>query len=233
MTLDWNRLDDGKYRDERAAVAALLKSEPLPPPMRATVQQQATALVAQARQMDRRPGMVESFLQQFSLSTPEGLALMGLAEALLRTPDADTRDRLIAEKISTADWASHLGQSDSLLVNASTWGLMLTGRLIDVEGLDDASGTIRRLAARVGEPIVRAAVAQAVRIMGEQFVLGRTHRRRHRTGGQRKSALLIRHAGRRRPHRGRCRALMKPPTPRPSPPSARARRDRSTATAFP
>src|SRR6185503_19833994 len=70
--------------------------------------------------------------------------------------------------------ASHLGQSDSLLVNASTWGLMLTGRLVDVEGLDDASGTIRRLAARVGEPIVRAAVAQAVRIMGEQFVLGRT-----------------------------------------------------------
>ncbi|HTI02549.1 MAG TPA: bifunctional proline dehydrogenase/L-glutamate gamma-semialdehyde dehydrogenase PutA, partial [Acidisoma sp.] len=131
-------------------------------------------LVAKARQMGHRGGMVESFLQQFSLSTPEGLALMGLAEALLRTPDADTRDRLIAEKISAADWASHLGQSDSLLVNASTWGLMLTGRLIDVSGMDDASGTIRRLAARVGEPIVRAAVAQAVRIMGEQFVLGRS-----------------------------------------------------------
>jgi RHH-type transcriptional regulator, proline utilization regulon repressor / proline dehydrogenase / delta 1-pyrroline-5-carboxylate dehydrogenase len=174
MTLDWDRLDTGKYRSEREAVAALLKSEPLPPVMRASVQENAIALVTKARQMDRRPGMVESFLQQFSLSTPEGLALMGLAEALLRTPDADTRDRLIAEKISAADWASHLGQSDSLLVNASTWGLMLTGRLVDVEGLDDASGTIRRLAARVGEPIVRAAVAQAVRIMGEQFVLGRS-----------------------------------------------------------
>jgi len=174
MILDWDRLDAGKYRDEREVIAALLKSQPLSPTMRATVQKQAAALVAKARQMDRRPGMVESFLQQFSLSTPEGLALMGLAEALLRTPDADTRDRLIAEKISAADWASHLGQSDSLLVNASTWGLMLTGRLVDVEGLDDASGTIRRLAARVGEPIVRAAVAQAVRIMGEQFVLGRT-----------------------------------------------------------
>ncbi len=99
---------------------------------------------------------------------------MGLAEALLRTPDADTRDRLIAEKIAAADWASHLGQSDSLLVNASTWGLMMTGRLVDVSGMDDAAGTIRKLAARVGEPIVRAAVAQAVRIMGEQFVLGRT-----------------------------------------------------------
>ncbi|HEY2835492.1 MAG TPA: proline dehydrogenase family protein, partial [Rhizomicrobium sp.] len=174
MTIDWDRLDAGKYRDEREAVAALLKSQPLPGAMRASVAKEAAALVTRARQMDRRPGMVESFLQQFSLSTPEGLALMGLAEALLRTPDADTRDRLIAEKISAADWASHLGQSDSLLVNASTWGLMLTGRLIDVSGLDDASGTIRRLAARVGEPIVRAAVAQAVRIMGEQFVLGRT-----------------------------------------------------------
>ena len=174
MIPDWDRLDAHKYRDERKAIAALLKSEPLPPALRATVAKEAAALVTKARRMDRRPGMVESFLQQFSLSTPEGLALMGLAEALLRTPDADTRDRLIAEKISAADWASHLGQSDSLLVNASTWGLMLTGRLIDVSGMDDASGTIRRLAARVGEPIVRAAVAQAVRIMGEQFVLGRT-----------------------------------------------------------
>jgi RHH-type proline utilization regulon transcriptional repressor/proline dehydrogenase/delta 1-pyrroline-5-carboxylate dehydrogenase len=172
MRIDWDRLDAGKYRDEREAVAALLASEPLPPAMRASVGKEAATLVAKARRMDRRPGMVESFLQEFSLSTPEGLALMGLAEALLRTPDAGTRDRLIAEKISAADWASHLGQSDSLLVNASTWGLMLTGRLIDVGGMDDASGTIRRLAARVGEPIVRAAVAQAVRIMGEQFVLG-------------------------------------------------------------
>ena len=115
MTLDWDRLDAGKYRDERDAVAALLKSEPLPSVMRASVQEKAIALVTKARQMDRRPGMVESFLQEFSLSTPEGLALMGLAEALLRTPDAETRDRLIAEKIAAADWAAHLGQSDSLL----------------------------------------------------------------------------------------------------------------------
>jgi RHH-type proline utilization regulon transcriptional repressor/proline dehydrogenase/delta 1-pyrroline-5-carboxylate dehydrogenase len=173
MTIDWDQLDAGKYRDERETIAALLAFEPLPPSLRTTVQNEAITLVAKARQTGRRPGIVESFLQQFSLSTPEGLALMGLAEALLRTPDAATRDRLIAEKISAADWASHLGQSDSLLVNASTWGLMLTGRLIDVSGMDDASGTIRGLAARVGEPIVRAAVAQAMRIMGEQFVLGR------------------------------------------------------------
>jgi RHH-type proline utilization regulon transcriptional repressor/proline dehydrogenase/delta 1-pyrroline-5-carboxylate dehydrogenase len=101
---------------------------------------------------------------------------MCLAEALLRTPDEETRDRLIAEKIGSADWASHLGRSDSLFVNASTWGLMLTGRLVDVdeEARRDLPGFMKRLAGRVGEPVVRAAVAQAVRIMGEQFVLGRT-----------------------------------------------------------
>ena len=174
MTIDWDRLDAGKYRDERETIAALLASEPMPPAMRVSVQKQATLLVSKARQMGSRVSMAQSFLQEFSLSTPEGLALMGLAEALLRTPDPDTRDQLIAEKISTADWASHLGQSDSLLVNASTWGLMLTGRLVDSSSLNDASGAIRRLVARVGEPIARAALAQAMRIMGEQFVLGRS-----------------------------------------------------------
>jgi len=101
---------------------------------------------------------------------------MCLAEALLRTPDDATRDALIAEKIGPADWAGHLGQSENLFVNASTWGLMLTGRLIDVdeETKRDAAGFVRRLVNRVGEPVIRAAVAQAIRIMGEQFVLGRT-----------------------------------------------------------
>jgi RHH-type proline utilization regulon transcriptional repressor/proline dehydrogenase/delta 1-pyrroline-5-carboxylate dehydrogenase len=171
-TLD--ALDQGKYQDETEAVAALLAAMPLDGPQRTTVLREATALVAGARVTARRQGLVESFLQEFSLSTPEGLALMGLAEALLRTPDAATRDRLIAEKISAADWASHLGQSGSLFVNASTWGLMLTGKLIDVSGMEDGAGTIRKLATRMGEPVVRAAIGQAIRIMGEQFVLGRT-----------------------------------------------------------
>src|ERR1700733_6396797 len=170
----WDALDALKYRDERETIAALLADPPLSPTERQSVEHIAIALVTATRENAHRQGMVESFLQEFSLTTPEGLALMGLAEALLRTPDANTQDRLIAEKISAADWASHLGQSDSLLVNASTWGLMLTGRLIDVSGMDDGSGTIRKLASRIGEPIVRTAVAQAMRIMGEQFVLGRT-----------------------------------------------------------
>ncbi|HEX4105979.1 MAG TPA: proline dehydrogenase family protein, partial [Rhizomicrobium sp.] len=171
---DWDALDAIKYRDERDTIAVLLADPPLSVSERSSVERIAVALVTATRENARRQGVVESFLQEFSLTTPEGLALMGLAEALLRTPDSNTQDRLIAEKIAAADWASHLGQSDSLLVNASTWGLMLTGKLIDVSGMDDVTGTIRKLAARAGEPIVRAAVAQAMRIMGEEFVLGRT-----------------------------------------------------------
>jgi RHH-type proline utilization regulon transcriptional repressor/proline dehydrogenase/delta 1-pyrroline-5-carboxylate dehydrogenase len=172
----WDDLDARKYQDETQAVADLLSRAPLSDPDRAAVRAEAEALVRGARRKARRQGVVEGFLQEFSLGTREGLALMCLAEALLRTPDEETRDRLIAEKIGPADWASHLGRSDSLFVNASTWGLMLTGRLIDVDedARRDPQGFMRRLAGRVGEPVIRAAVAQAVRIMGEQFVLGHT-----------------------------------------------------------
>ena len=172
----WDELDVHKYRDEAEAVGELLDRSPLTSEARAAVRAEAEALVRGARRTARRQGVVEGFLQEFSLGTREGLALMCLAEALLRTPDDETRDRLIAEKIGSADWAVHIGQSDNLFVNASTWGLMLTGRLVDVdeEARRDLPGFLKRVAGRVGEPVVRAAVAQAVRIMGEQFVLGRT-----------------------------------------------------------
>ena len=174
--MSWDDLDRDKFVDEREAIAALLASRPLSAEDREDVRQEAEALVAFARKGAAKQGVVESFLQEFSLSTREGLALMCLAEALLRTPDEGTRDRLIAEKIASADWASHLGRSDSLLVNASTWSLMLTGKLIDPdeEARADLPGFIRRLAGRLGEPVIRQAVGAAVKIMGEQFVLGRT-----------------------------------------------------------
>jgi RHH-type proline utilization regulon transcriptional repressor/proline dehydrogenase/delta 1-pyrroline-5-carboxylate dehydrogenase len=173
--MDWDALDAGKFRIERDATAALLAAAPLAPHDRAIVKEEAQALVREARSSARRQGVVEGFLQEFSLSTREGLALMCLAEALLRTPDDETRDALIAEKIGPADWAGHLGQSESLFVNASTWGLMLTGKLIDLDDdvKQDAPGFVKRLVNRMGEPVIRAAVAQAIRIMGEQFVLGR------------------------------------------------------------
>ena len=172
----FDHLDRAKFADEREAVAAALAAKPLSRQDRAAVQTEAEALVRVARTGASRQGVVESFLQEFSLSTREGLALMCLAEALLRTPDEDTRDRLIAEKIASADWASHAGQSDSMLVNASTWSLMLTGRLIDPDegARNDLAGFVRRLAGRLGEPVIRRAVGAAVRIMGEQFVLGAT-----------------------------------------------------------
>ncbi|MET0251219.1 MAG: bifunctional proline dehydrogenase/L-glutamate gamma-semialdehyde dehydrogenase PutA [Novosphingobium sp.] len=175
-TIDWDALDALKYANEAATVDDLLRDPPLDAPTRIAVAAEAADLVRLARRSARRPGMIESFLKEFSLDTREGLALMCLAEALLRTPDTETRDRLIAEKVAGADWASHRGRSDSLFVNASTWGLMLTGRLVDVdaETRRDPPGFVRRLTARVGEPLIRQAVAAAVRIMGEQFVLGRT-----------------------------------------------------------
>ena len=173
---DWDTLDDGKYRDEAAVIADLLAAQPLSSEDRAAVRAEAEALVRGARRSVRKQGVVESFLQEFSLGTREGLALMCLAEALLRTPDDDTRDKLIAEKIGSADWASHLGGSDSLFVNASTWGLMLTGKIVepDDQAQKDLPGFIKKIAGRLGEPVIRAAVGQAIRIMGEQFVLGRT-----------------------------------------------------------
>ncbi|MEG3152133.1 bifunctional proline dehydrogenase/L-glutamate gamma-semialdehyde dehydrogenase PutA [Sphingomonas sp. ZT3P38] len=172
----WDSIDDAKYRDEAETIADLLARQPLSAGDRSTVVAEAVALVDSARAAAKKQGVVEDFLQQFSLGTREGLALMCLAEALLRTPDAETRDRLIAEKIGSADWASHVGKSDSLFVNASTWGLLLTGKLVEADetAKKDLGGYIKRIAARIGEPVIRQAVAAAVRIMGEQFVLGRT-----------------------------------------------------------
>ena len=172
----WDSLDQGKFADETATVRGLLDRMPLDGTERAAVLAAAVGLVEHARASVKKQGVVESFLQEFSLGTREGLALMCLAEALLRTPDEETRDRLIAEKIGSADWSSHLGQSDSLFVNASTWGLMLTGKLVDVdeEARTDLPGFLKRIVGRLGEPVIREAVAAAVRIMGEQFVVGRT-----------------------------------------------------------
>ena len=176
LSQDWDTLDQGKFADEPSTVRALLVSSPLDGAARQAVVDEAVRLVEHARKSQKKQGVVESFLQEFSLGTREGLALMCLAEALLRTPDEGTRDRLIAEKIGSADWASHLGQSDSLFVNASTWGLMLTGKLVDADeqAKTDLPGFLTRVAGRLGEPVIRQAVATAVKIMGEQFVVGRT-----------------------------------------------------------
>ena len=138
--------------------------------------QTATQLVNAVRKNTAKDGGIEAFLQQYDLSSEEGVLLMCIAEALLRIPDADTADRLIADKITAADWKEHLGESDSLFVNASTWGLMLTGQLLSVDDgkKKNAGQMMQRLVGRAGEPVVRTAMRQAMRIMGHQFVMGRT-----------------------------------------------------------
>jgi RHH-type proline utilization regulon transcriptional repressor/proline dehydrogenase/delta 1-pyrroline-5-carboxylate dehydrogenase len=173
--LDWDGLDALKYADEDQVVGDLIARPPLDAAARTSVAAQARALVISARKLKRRKGVMESFLEEFGLSNAEGLALMCLAEALLRVPDEETADKLIAEKIRTGRWADHLGKSDHWLVNAGTWGLMLTGRIAQwpeqMQG--DAGQFMAKLVARAGEPVARAAAMQAMRILGEQFVLGR------------------------------------------------------------
>ncbi|OON40555.1 trifunctional transcriptional regulator/proline dehydrogenase/L-glutamate gamma-semialdehyde dehydrogenase [Izhakiella australiensis] len=121
-----------------------------------------------------RAGMVQSLLQEFSLSSQEGVALMCLAEALLRIPDKPTRDALIRDKISTGNWQSHLGRSPSLFVNAATWGLLFTGRLVSTHNEANLSRSLNRIIGKSGEPLIRKGVDMAMRLMGEQFVTGET-----------------------------------------------------------
>lgn len=133
------------------------------------------ALVRGARQRAEERSYLDAFLQEFGLSNQEGIALMCLAEALLRIPDAATADRLIAEKLASGDWDAHAGRSSSLFVNASTWGLMLTGRLIDLpeDWRRDPSGWLKSLTHRATEPLVRQALRRAMKIIGGEFVVGR------------------------------------------------------------
>jgi RHH-type proline utilization regulon transcriptional repressor/proline dehydrogenase/delta 1-pyrroline-5-carboxylate dehydrogenase len=137
-----------------------------------------TAAAAGARYVERvraetSPTMMEAFLAEYGLSTAEGVGLMCLAEALLRVPDAETIDELIQDKIEPSDWGAHLGRSSSSLVNASTWALMLTGKVLDEDPRGPARA-LRGLVRRMGEPVVRTAVGQSMKILGRQFVLGQT-----------------------------------------------------------
>ena len=121
-----------------------------------------------------RSSGVEGLIHEYSLSSQEGVALMCLAEALLRIPDAATRDALIRDKLAPGDWRAHVGARPSLFVNAATWGLVLTGRLVATTSEQTLGAALTRLIARGGEPLIRAGVDVAMRLMGEQFVTGRT-----------------------------------------------------------
>jgi RHH-type transcriptional regulator, proline utilization regulon repressor / proline dehydrogenase / delta 1-pyrroline-5-carboxylate dehydrogenase len=162
--------------DEAACVAELLELAAVDDPTRARIRARALQLAERVRHAGGDQLGVEAFLQEYRLSTREGIMLMCLAEALLRIPDADTADRLIRDKLSAGEWSRHLGHSSSLLVNASTWGLMLTGRFVraDLEQNADPGAWLARLVQRLGEPVLRQALLQGMRVLGRHFVLGQT-----------------------------------------------------------
>lgn len=182
------------YADETQAVKGLLERMTLPEPDRTRIVAQARRIVAGARERKAERGLLEVFLQEFGLSTAEGIALLGLAEALLRIPDRATADNLIAEKICSGDWVQHRGQSESALVNVATRALMLSSSVVELDEQltgqlngqlnGESSGVLRSLVNRLGEPVVRAATRRAMQAMGNEFVLGRNIEEALRRAGE-------------------------------------------------
>lgn len=165
------RMDETECVNARIAEAAVTEAE------RRRIEETARGLVETIRKGRRNPGGIDAFMQEYELSTEEGVLLMCLAEALLRIPDAATADRLIRDKIGGKNWESHLGNSDSVFVNASTWALMLTGRIVgpgEATGGKSWQAGLKRLIGKSGEPVIRTSVTRAMRILGKQFVMGRT-----------------------------------------------------------
>lgn len=163
---------DAKFAPEQDVLGILIANADLSKEVRKKISLKAADLVRRIRS-DKSPTLMEHFLAEYGLSTREGVALMCLAEAMLRVPDAETMDALIEDKIAPSDWGKHLGSASSSLVNASTWALMLTGNVLENQqpGL---AGVLRGAIKRLGEPIIRTAVGQVMKEMGRQFVLGET-----------------------------------------------------------
>ncbi len=163
--------------DESTCIKARLHAAALPVQMRQRIQEIGTSLSEGIRERYPHAGSLDAFMHEYDLASHEGVMLMCLAEALLRIPDAKTADLLIEDKLLQANWAEHMGASDSLLVNASTWALMLTGRIAKPHDCDQQPGfeaTLQSLVTRSGEVVVRQALVQAMKIVAREFVMGRT-----------------------------------------------------------
>ncbi|MEM9303761.1 MAG: bifunctional proline dehydrogenase/L-glutamate gamma-semialdehyde dehydrogenase PutA [Pseudomonadota bacterium] len=164
------------FVNEDEHVRALLDAMQITPEQQQRIDSLAEELVTRVRERAEDQSPLDQFMRQYDLSSEEGVLLMCVAEALLRIPDSDTAEQLIADKLGEADWESHLGKSESMFVNASTWGLMLTGKIVRLGS--DTVGNFRQafgsLLRNSGEPVIRVALRQAMRIMGHQFVMGRT-----------------------------------------------------------
>ena len=164
-------------RPETEAMPMLLEQARLPKEQAEAANKMALGIAEKLRNQKNaggRQGLVQGLLQEFSLSSQEGVALMCLAEALLRIPDKATRDALIRDKIANGNWSQHLGQSPSMFVNAASWGLLITGKLVSTHNEAGLSSSLNRLIGKSGEPVIRKGVDMAMRLMGEQFVTGET-----------------------------------------------------------
>ncbi|MEM7254857.1 MAG: proline dehydrogenase family protein, partial [Pseudomonadota bacterium] len=165
------RIRDAYLLSDEEAVTRLLDELGIAPEVRERATARATKLVAHIRSDDSHQNLMETFLGEYGLTNQEGIALMCLAEALLRVPDNTTIDALIQDKIGTGDWKRHLGRSPSIFVNASTWGLMLAGAVVGTDD-DQLEQRLLDVVRRLGEPLVREAVVQSIKFLGEHFVLG-------------------------------------------------------------
>ncbi len=159
---------------EPAALASLLDEASLPADLLESAQARASELAEGVRAARHKAGGVDALMLEFSLESREGIALMCLAEALLRIPDIATRDRLIRDKLAQGDWRAHVGRSPSLFVNAAAWGLLVTGKLVDSHSDGRLEQALTSLLRKGGEPLIRKGVDLAMRLLGQQFVLGRT-----------------------------------------------------------
>lgn len=165
------------YRiDENVAVDHILPFAEVNVSARSRAWERARRMVLQIRQDQSGNGAIDALLNEYSLSSEEGVVLMCLAEALLRVPDKHTQDALIRDKISQGQWSTHLGSSDSLFVNASSWGLLITGSMVDYadKRKQDRFGLLKKTVGRLGEPVIRKSMNYAMKIMGKQFVMGET-----------------------------------------------------------
>jgi RHH-type proline utilization regulon transcriptional repressor/proline dehydrogenase/delta 1-pyrroline-5-carboxylate dehydrogenase len=164
------QVDENQYLEELIKLAAPSSNNIK------QVTQNTIELIKNVRSSSHKRDTIEAFLHQYSLDTEEGVVLMCLAEALLRIPDANSANDLIKDKLSAADWSGYLGQSDSWLVNASSWGLVLTGKFVTLDNnfSEESTNTLNKAISKAGEPVIRAALNQVMKFMGKQFVLGRT-----------------------------------------------------------
>ncbi len=172
----WQQISPMYMVDETSWLNQLIPLATPSPAEAAEIEHSTTKLIEAIRADKQSIQMIDALLLEYSLDTQEGILLMCLAEALMRIPDKATADALIKDKLTVADWKSHLSNSDSVFVNASTWGLMLTGKVVGLKEADNTSSSsaISKLVNKMSEPVIRRAMQQAMKIMGHQFVLGRT-----------------------------------------------------------